>query len=64
MGCCAQALREVPDAGVVTTVTRYDGAVHAFLQMSSFATVGRRTLDQVTGALRRALGPEWSEPSV
>ena len=44
-------------AGVDVTLTRYDGAVHSFVQMSSFAAIGRRAIEQSTAALRGALAP-------
>ena len=43
------------DAGVPVTATRYDGAIHSFVQMAGLAAVGRRALGQCVDALRAAL---------
>jgi acetyl esterase len=43
------------DAGVPTTVTRYDGAIHMFFHMAELTGIGRRAVDQAVAALRSAL---------
>jgi acetyl esterase len=49
----ADALTEV---GVPTTLVEYRGLSHGFINMASFLTAGRMALDQVSAALRRAIG--------
>lgn len=41
-------------AGVPTTLTRYDGTIHAFVSLHAFLQVGRRAMAQATDALRAA----------
>ncbi len=48
-----EALR---NAGVETTVTNYDGMVHAFFQLSPILDAGRRAVEEACSALRSALG--------
>ncbi len=42
------------DAGVPVVATRYDGATHMFLQMSTLG-ITRRALDEIAGAIRAAV---------
>ncbi len=44
------------EAGVPTTLVEYRGLSHGFINMASFLTAGRMALDQVSAALRRAIG--------
>ncbi len=43
-------------AGVPVTCTRYDGAIHGFVSMSTVAEIGKRGVEQVAAALRTAFG--------
>jgi acetyl esterase len=53
----AEALaRLLQAAGVPCTLTRYDGAIHAFISMYAFLDCGRAALREATGALRAAIG--------
>jgi len=47
--------QRLADAGVPTTVTRYDGAIHMFFHMAELTGIGRRAVDQAVAALRSAL---------
>lgn len=42
-------------AGVPVTATRYDGAIHGFVQMGTITTIGRRGVEECVAVLRRAL---------
>lgn len=44
------------EAGVPTALVEYRGLSHGFLNMAAFLTAGRIALDQVSAALRRAIG--------
>lgn len=44
-------------AGVEVRLSRYDGAIHGFVQMAAFAGIGRRALDECSEELRGALEP-------
>jgi acetyl esterase len=48
----AERLRE---AGVPTTLRRYDGQIHGFVSMLDLLEAGRRAADEIGAALRRAL---------
>jgi acetyl esterase len=48
----AERLRE---AGVATTLSRYDGQIHGFVSMLDLLDAGRRAADQIGAALRGAL---------
>jgi len=43
-------------AGVPTRLSRYDGMIHGFFSMAEAMEPGRRAVDEVAAALRRALG--------
>lgn len=43
-------------AGVPCTLTRYDGAIHAFVSMYAFLDAGKAALREAAGALRQAIG--------
>ena len=42
-------------AGVETTVTRYDGVIHGFFSMRDMLPDGAAAIDEATAALRDAL---------
>jgi len=44
------------DAGVPVTLTRYDGMFHGFVRMTRILDQSRVLLDEMAGALRKALG--------
>ena len=44
-------------AGVPATLSRYDGAVHGFFQLSATTDIGRRAIEEAGAAVRDALGP-------
>lgn len=44
------------DAGIETTLTRYDGQIHGFAAMFEIFDAGKRALEESATALRRALG--------
>ena len=50
----AARLRE---AGVPTTLSRYDGQIHGFASLLDLLDAGRRAVDQIGAVLRRALAP-------
>jgi acetyl esterase len=43
------------DAGVATTLTRYDGQIHGFAGMFEIFDAGKKALDELASALRAAL---------
>jgi acetyl esterase len=43
------------DAGVPTELSRYDGQIHGFVSMLDVLDAGKRAVDQIGAALRRAL---------
>jgi acetyl esterase len=45
-------------AGVPVTLSRYDGAVHGFFQLSATTDIGRRAVEEAGAALRAAVGPQ------
>ena len=49
----ANALKE---AGVATTLHRYDGMPHIFFQLSSITDAGKELLAEASEALKKALG--------
>jgi acetyl esterase len=48
--------RALVAAGVPCTLTRYDGAIHAFVSMYPYLDVGRAALREASAALRNAVG--------
>jgi acetyl esterase len=50
-----QYAHRMRDAGVDVTLRRYDGAIHGVFQMSRFAAIGARMLDDSVAALRAAI---------
>lgn len=48
--------RALQAAGVPCTLTRYDGAIHAFMSMYAYLEVGRTAVGEAAAALRKALG--------
>jgi acetyl esterase len=46
--------RLLEQAGVPVTVKRYEGAIHAFLNMSAAIDAGKEALDDAASTLRRA----------
>ena len=48
--------RRLADAGVPTTVSRYDGMIHAFFSMTAFVDRALEAEADAGAALRRALG--------
>ncbi|HEV8228707.1 MAG TPA: alpha/beta hydrolase, partial [Candidatus Limnocylindria bacterium] len=44
------------EAGVPTTYIEYAGMVHGFMSMAAVIPTGRRAIDEIAAALRRALG--------
>ncbi len=48
--------RRLSEAGVPTTCSRYDGAIHGFFQMAGVLEVGGRAMDEAAGFLRDVLG--------
>ena len=57
--CCATRARPTRGrssaAGVPVTLRRYDGPIHGFFRWLAKASVSRRAVDEVAGALREAL---------
>lgn len=47
--------RRLSEAGVPTTCTRYDGAIHGFFQMAGVLKLGWRAMDEAAGFLRDTL---------
>lgn len=48
--------RALQNAGVATTLSRYDGLVHGAFQLGAIVTAGQSMLDEVGDALGKALG--------
>jgi acetyl esterase len=48
--------RRLLDAGVPTTLSRYDGQIHGFVRMPGVLDAGQRGIDQVAAAVREAVG--------
>jgi len=48
--------RALQAAGVPCTLTRYDGAIHAFASMYAYIDLGRAALNESAAALRAAVG--------
>ena len=48
------------DAGVETTVNRYDGMIHGFFGMSAAVDKGRQAVDEATAAMRSAFARSGS----
>jgi len=46
------------DAGVQVTSSRYDGAIHAFVQMGAITAIGARAVAECSSSLREALHAE------
>jgi len=47
--------RALQAAGVPCTLTRYDGAIHAFMSMYAYLEVGRAAVREAAAALRKAI---------
>jgi len=48
--------RALHTAGVPCTLTRYDGAIHAFMSMYAYLELGRAAVHEAAVALRKAIG--------
>jgi len=48
--------RRLREAGVPTTISRYDGMVHGFVGMTAFLDKGRQAVEECARALRAAFG--------
>jgi acetyl esterase len=48
--------RRLAEAGVPVTLSRYPGMIHGFFRMTTILDQARAALDEVAGALRKALG--------
>jgi acetyl esterase len=48
--------KRLQDAGIPTTLTRYDGQIHGFAAMFEIFDAGKRALEESSAALRKGLG--------
>ena len=46
--------KRLTEAGVATTVTRYDGMIHGFFSMTAVVDKSQQAMDQASSALRSA----------
>ncbi len=47
--------KRLSDAGVATTLTRYDGGIHGIFSMHQLTDIGRACMDEVVAAVRASL---------